>query len=68
MGVEIKGTKVQVRLLGEDGNAFSIIGRVQGALRKAGYSAEQRAAFVAEAMAGDYDNLLAVAARWVDVV
>ena len=68
MGVEIKGAKVQVRLVGEDGNAFAIIGRVQGALRKAGYSAGQRSAFVADAMTGDYDHLLAVVARWVDVV
>ena len=67
MGLSIKGAKVKVRMVGEDGNAFAILGRVRRALRDAGYSKCQLDAFVAEAMAGDYNNLLAVVARWVDV-
>lgn len=33
-------TPVRVPLVGEDGNVFSIIGRVRKALRKAGYASE----------------------------
>ena len=56
-----------VRLIGEDGNAFSIIGKVKKSLRSAGYSKEQLDEFQAEAMSGDYDNLLATCMKWVDV-
>lgn len=49
---------ITVKLVGEDGNAFSIIGRVQRALRTKGVSAEEIDAFRAEATSGDYDHLL----------
>jgi hypothetical protein len=58
---------VQVRLVGEDGNAFAILGRVQKALKRGGASAEQVSEFLKEAMSGDYDNLLQVVMRWVEV-
>ena len=58
---------VSVKLTGEDGNAFSIIGRVVQALRRAGVSAEEQDAFRKEATSGDYDNVLQTAMRWVGV-
>ncbi len=57
---------VKVRLSGQDGNALSIIGRVTAALRRAGATTEQQEAFAAEAMSGDYDNVLRTAMRWVE--
>jgi hypothetical protein len=50
-----------------DGNAFAVIGLVLGALRAAGVPDDERRAFVDEARAFDYDHLLGVVARWVEV-
>ena len=50
-----------------DGRAFEVLGAVQAALRSAGVHDAEVAEFHAEATAGDYDNLLQVAMRWVDV-
>ena len=50
--------KPRVRLVGEDGNAYAILGRCNRAARKAGWSKERQDAFVAKATSGDYDNLL----------
>jgi hypothetical protein len=58
---------VTVQLTGEDGNAFAILGRVKRALKDAGASSEDLAAFVAEATASDYDALLRTCMRWVNV-
>ena len=54
----------KVRLVGEDGNAFSILGRVSKALKRAGATAEQVEAYHAEATSGDYDHLLRVTMAW----
>jgi hypothetical protein len=58
---------VTVTLIGEDGNAFSILGKVQKALRKADVPDEQVREFFDEATSGDYDHLLQTAMAWVDV-
>jgi hypothetical protein len=58
---------VQVRLSGEDGNAYSILGRTTAALRAAGVPQEEIDTFFAEATSGDYDHLLQTTMRWVDV-
>jgi hypothetical protein len=58
---------VSVRLVGTDGNAFAILGRVRRALTDADVSEDDQAAFTAEATSGDYDHLLQTVMRWVDV-
>ena len=58
---------VTVQLVGEDGNAFAILGRVTKALRRGGVSAAEQAQFTAEATAGDYDHLLRTVIAWVEV-
>lgn len=58
---------VSVRLVGEDGNAFAILGRVRAALRRGGATPDDLAAFTAEATSGDYNHLLATCMDWVDV-
>jgi hypothetical protein len=58
---------VKVKLSGNDGNAFSVMGAVQSALKKAGASKEELDQYVSDSMSGDYDNLLRVAMEWVKV-
>ena len=64
---EVRYPNVTVELVGQDGNAFAILGRVRQALRRAGVSREEQDAFTAEATSGDYNDLLATCMRWVDV-
>jgi hypothetical protein len=59
--------EVCVRLVGEDGNAFAIMGRVTREMRRKCVPREERDKFMAEAMSGDYDNLLQTCVRWVTV-
>ncbi|WP_041670617.1 hypothetical protein [Cereibacter sphaeroides] len=62
-----KHPDIIVTLTGEDGNAFAILGRCRAAARDAGLSDEEIAAFMDEAMAGDYDHLLQTAMRWFEI-
>ncbi|WP_282795765.1 hypothetical protein [Streptomyces sp. CC224B] len=58
---------VKVQLSGEDGNVYSVIGRIQRALRQAGRG-EAATEFVAAARsAGSYDEVIQLAMRTVDV-
>ena len=59
--------KPVVRLIGEDGNAFAILGKVTKAMKRAGYSQDEVKEYQAKAMSGDYDHLLAVTMEYVDV-
>ncbi len=63
----IKYPQIHVQLVGEDGNAFAILGRVCKAMRKAGVSKAEIDQFQAEAMAWDYNHLLTTCMRWVHV-
>jgi hypothetical protein len=64
IGPEIKPT---VKLVGHDGNAFSIMGRVKQALTRAGADKEYIDQYLSEATSGDYDHLLAITMGYVDV-
>jgi len=59
--------KPEVELVGQDGNAFAIMGRVSKALRKAGADEEYVKEYQYESMSGDYNNLLRVAMKYVEV-
>jgi hypothetical protein len=48
-----------------DGNAFSIMAAVSGALRKEGVPDEVVEQYFAESTSGDYNNLLRVAMEYV---
>lgn len=63
---EVKYPDVHVELVGQDGNAFSIMGRVSAALKKAGH-ADAVKPYMDEAMSGDYNNLLRVTCATVNV-
>jgi hypothetical protein len=60
--------KPTVQLIGKDGNAFSILGKVSKALQRNGASKEYIDKYRKEAMSGDYDNLLRVTMEYVEVV
>ncbi len=66
-GMEVKYPEIFVQLTGLDGNAFSIMGRVMDALKKADVSQEEIDEYYAQSTSGDYDNLLRTAAEWVSV-
>lgn len=61
-----KYPEVEVKLVGEDGNAYSLIGIVSDGLKSAGLGTEVET-FCEEAMSGDYDHLLATCLEWVTV-
>lgn len=58
---------VTVNLVGGTGNAFGIIGKVTGALRRAGVKDPEIDKFTAEATSGNYDNVLRTCMKWVNV-
>ena len=58
-------TKPTVKLIGNDGNAFSIMGRVKKALKTAGAGKESIDEYLKKATSGDYDNLLVVSMGYV---
>jgi hypothetical protein len=58
--------EINVPLVGEDGNAFAILGRCSQAMKRAGVSSEERTEFMTQAQSGDYDNLLRTVVEWFD--
>jgi len=60
-------TDVEVKMIGENGNAFAIMARVIKALRRAGYDKQFIDEYLKEAKSGDYDHLLQVTMDYVEV-
>lgn len=58
-------TNLQLKLVGEDGNAFSIMGRARQLLRRNG-RADLIEQFTKECTSGSYENLLATCMRYFD--
>lgn len=65
--MNVKYPDIDVPLIGEDGNAFAIIGRVAAALADAGVDDAEINAFRADAMSSDYNHLLRVVMNTVSV-
>lgn len=68
--------EIKVKLLGTDGNAFALLGKVKEGLRKGlkkNYSKTNEEVtqitkeFLEEAMSGNYDNLLVTCTKYVFV-
>ncbi len=62
-----KHPEVSVRLIGNDGNAFSILGACQREARRAKVPKEEIDLFLKEATSGDYDHLLQTCMQWFDI-
>jgi len=64
----VKFPHVHVQLSGEDGNVFSIIGRVSQALRRAGCAPSEIKEFQNEVRSSQsYNGALCVVMQWVSV-
>ena len=61
-----KYPNINIELVGEDGNAFSILGRCTRALKRNGLN-DQVEAFREQATSGDYDNVLRTVMAWFSV-
>ena len=55
-----------VELVGEDGNAFSVMGTVSEGLQRAGNDQSVIDNYREQAMSGDYDHLLAVSVAFIE--
>jgi hypothetical protein len=62
-----KYPNINVRLAGNDSNAFAILAAVKKALYNNKVSPEEIKQFYDEATSGDYNKLLQTAMRWVEV-
>jgi hypothetical protein len=55
---------IHIKLIGLDGNAFSILGRVRKAMKKAGLPDDIIDDYHTQATSGDYDHLLQTTMSW----
>lgn len=53
-------------LVGVDGNAYSVMGYTSNAMKREGFSKEDRDKMMADATSGDYNNLICVCSDWID--
>ena len=53
-------------LVGIDGNAYSVMGYVQRAMKEQKFSKEEIDAYLNDAMSSDYDHLLCVSVAMVE--
>jgi len=60
-------TGLTVKLVGEDGNAFVILGKCNTAMRKAKIDQVTIENFTKEATSGDYDHLLQTCIKYFDI-
>ena len=60
----VKYPDIYVRLVHEDGNAFSILARVTSAMKRNGLGQVEIDEFISTATAGSYDNLLRTVCDW----
>lgn len=58
--------KVNLRLVGLDGNAFALLGAFQNQARKEGWTKEEITEVIDEATSGDYNNLLCTLMEYCD--
>ncbi len=61
-----KYPNIIIPLVGQDGNAFSILGRVRRAMYRSGLGDTEWGDFFCEATSGSYDHLLATTMKWFD--
>ena len=60
-------TNVTVKLIGEDGNVFNIIGKVYQELKRAGFKVEAKEFQERAFKCGSYDEVLRLVFEYVDV-
>ena len=60
--------KPELNLIGQDGNAFFILGKAIKEAKRAGWDSEKIKEFQEKAMGGDYNQLLQTCMEYFDVV
>ena len=60
-------SKPELKLTGEDGNVFFILGKASREAKRAGWSKEKLEKFMKEAMSGTYDQVLQLCMEHFDV-
>jgi len=65
--MKVPENKPEVALIGENGSAFAILGKVTHVLQDAGADKEYIESYYNKATAGDYGNLLQVTREFVDI-
>lgn len=65
--MERKRVRVKLKLIGEDGNAYAILGKVRKQMKQEGWTKEEIKEYMDKATSGDYDNLLRVTMEYADV-
>lgn len=66
MSFSMRYPDISVPLVGQDGNAFSILGRCKRAAQRANVPPQDIDDFMKEATSGNYDHLLATCMAWFD--
>lgn len=61
---EIKYPHIKVNIIGQNGNAFCILGICKKAMERAKLPQTEIDSFMSEAMSGGYDHLLATVLAW----
>ena len=62
-----KYPNIKVKLVGCDGNAFSILGHCLAAMRSSGLPKTELDEFKKQATSGDYNNLLSTCLEWFSI-
>jgi len=60
--------KPELKLIGEDGNVFFILGKAVREAKRAGWSEEKIEKFKEDAMSGDYDHALQTCFKYFDII
>ena len=61
-------SKPELKLIGEDGNAFFILGKAVREAKRAGWDKEKIEKFQKEATSGDYNKVLTTCTKYFDVI
>jgi len=65
--MQVKYPEIEVQLSGNDGNAYSIMGAVSKALKRAEVPQIEIDQYINRSTSGDYDYLLQTAASYVTI-
>lgn len=65
-GYEVDVERPPLKLVGEDGNAFAILGRAKKAMKEAGWSKDLQSEIMVDATDRDYNHLLQVMMAYFD--
>ena len=66
-GFVVENENPVLKIVGQDGNAFVILGKAKSVMHKAGWPEALQDEIMAEATSGDYDHLLGVMMKYFDV-